>query len=86
VLAAFALLSRGVDDVQKGPANLPNAQQVIDYLKQTINWHHQLTVEEQLATDPSDVLFLEDDRQIAKQVCSFRLILRALTRLLRLRR
>lgn len=67
-LAAFALLSRGVDDVQKGPANLPNAQQVIDYLKQTINWHHQLTVEEQLATDPSDVLFVEDDRQIAKQV------------------
>ncbi len=67
-VAVFALLSWGIDDVQKGHANLPNPQQVIDYLKQAIDWHHQLTVEEQLATDPSDVLFLEDDRQIAKQV------------------
>src|SRR5438552_6325390 len=67
-LAAFVLPSRGVDDLQKGHANLPSPQQVIDYLKQTIDWHHHLSVEEQLATGPSDVLFLEDDRQIAKQV------------------
>ncbi|HEV2960705.1 MAG TPA: mechanosensitive ion channel domain-containing protein [Candidatus Angelobacter sp.] len=68
LLSGLTLLSMGVDDAQKGPANLPTPQQVIDYLKQSIDWHHHLTVEEQLATDPSDVLFLEDDRQVAKQV------------------
>src|ERR1700730_4173568 len=67
-LGAFTARSRGFDDVQKGPASLPNTQQIIAYLTQTIDWHHHLTVEEQIATDPSDVLFLEDDRQISKQV------------------
>src|SRR5437763_69711 len=50
LLFVFTLQSQGVDDAQKGAANLPTAQQVIDYLKQTIDWHHHLTVEEQLAT------------------------------------
>src|SRR5437016_12627276 len=67
LLFVFTVQSQGVDDAQKGAANLPTAQQVIDYLKQTIDWHHHLTVEEQLATDPSDILFLDDNRQIAKQ-------------------
>jgi small-conductance mechanosensitive channel len=46
----------------------PNAQDVIAYLNQSIDWHRQLTVEEQLATDSTDVLFLNDDHQTANQV------------------
>ncbi len=45
----------------------PTAQDVIAYLNQSIDWHRQLTVEEQIATDPTDVLFLNDDRQAADQ-------------------
>ncbi len=67
LLTGAGLLSGAVDDAPKGTGNLPTPQQVIDYLKQTIDWHHHLTVDEQLATDPADVLFLDDNRQVAKQ-------------------
>ena len=67
LLTGASLPTGAVDDAQKGAASLPAPQQVIDYLKQTIDWHHHLAVEEQLATDPSDVLFLDNNQQVAKQ-------------------
>jgi small-conductance mechanosensitive channel len=48
--------------------NLPDPQQVLRYLDQTIDWHRHLAVEEQLASDPSDVLFLVEDKQLAGQI------------------
>jgi small-conductance mechanosensitive channel len=50
------------------PPNLPGPQEVIGYLDQTIDWHRHLASEEQLATDPVDVRFLDDDKQLASQV------------------
>ncbi len=44
------------------------AQSVIAFLNQTIMWYRQLTVQEEMATDPSDVLFLNDNRQLADQI------------------
>lgn len=41
---------------------------IIPFLNQTIVWYRQLTVQQQLATEPSDVLFFNDNRQIADQV------------------
>ena len=41
---------------------------VIQYLNQTINWYQQLTVEQQIADEPSDALVLGDNRQVAAQV------------------
>jgi len=67
LLAGASLPTGAVDEAQKGASSLPAPQQVIDYLKQTIDWHHHLAVEEQLATDPSDVLFLDNNQQVAKQ-------------------
>src|SRR5437016_621332 len=49
-------------------ANLPNAQATLQYLKDTIDWYHGLRIEEQLATDPTDAMFLEDNRQLARQI------------------
>jgi small-conductance mechanosensitive channel len=49
-------------------AGLPDASQVITYLNQTINWQRHLAVEEGLATEPSDAVFLNDNRQLAQQV------------------
>lgn len=43
-------------------------QSIIAFLNQTIVWYRQLTVQEQLATDPSDVLFLDDNRSLADQI------------------
>src|SRR5215469_9313462 len=50
------------------PPSVPDAQQVISYLDQTIDWHRNLAVEEELATDPADVIFLEDNRRLARQI------------------
>lgn len=53
------------------PAAAPvqiNAQQVISFLNQTIDWYRHLGVEEQIASDPTDVLFVNDDRQMANQI------------------
>ncbi len=47
--------------------NLPNGPAVVDYLNQSIDWHRQIAVEQQLASDPADVLFLNDARQLANQ-------------------
>lgn len=70
-LAAFSAPSRSLDDAPKTSESLPSAQQVLAFLNQTIDWHHHLAVEEQLATDPADVLFLDENRQIANQVLRF---------------
>jgi small-conductance mechanosensitive channel len=48
--------------------NLPSPKETLQYLKDTINWYHGLRLEEQMATAPSDLMFLEDDRQLAKQI------------------
>jgi small-conductance mechanosensitive channel len=50
------------------PPSLPDAQQVISYLNQAVEWSRHLAVEEDLATDPADVIFLNDNRRLAKQV------------------
>lgn len=52
----------------QAPAKLPDGQRVIDYLNQSIDWHRQIIVEEQVATDPSDVLFVNDNRQTANSI------------------
>jgi small-conductance mechanosensitive channel len=46
----------------------PNPPDLIGYLNQTIVWYRQLTRQQQLATQPSDILFLNDNREIADQV------------------
>lgn len=45
-----------------------NSDEIISFLNQTIIWQRQLTAQQQLATQPSDVLFLNDNRQLADQV------------------
>ena len=50
------------------PAAPTNGEEIIPFLNQTIVWYRQITLQQQLATEPSDVLFLNDNRQIADQV------------------
>ena len=47
---------------------MPDAQQVISYLNQTIDWYRNLAFQEELATDPEDVIFLNDNRHLGKQI------------------
>src|SRR5258708_19873271 len=42
--------------------------QVVDFLTHTIGWYRQMAVEQQLATEPSDLTFVQENRQTADQV------------------
>ncbi len=50
------------------PALSQGPPDIISFLNQTIVWHQQLTDQQQLVKEPSDLLFLNDNRQIADQV------------------
>ena len=43
---------------------------IIPFLNQTILWYRQLSAQQQLVSEPSDVLFLSDNRQTADQIAS----------------
>src|SRR5215471_9841007 len=73
ILALLALILCGIYRLGLAqspalPANLPVAQDVIVFLNQSIDWHRQIVMEEQIANDPNDALFVNDDRQTAKQI------------------
>jgi len=65
VLALGVLYPLGLAQTQP---STPGAQEVTGYLKQSIDWFRQFTIEEQAATDPGDLLFLNDDHQTAIQI------------------
>ena len=48
--------------------NPPDTSRVIPFLARTIEWYRQLSVEQQIATDPNDVIVVNDNRQVADQV------------------
>ncbi len=61
-----AALLRGDSGASSAP--LPDAQQVITFLKQSIDWQRGIAAQEQVVTDPADVLFFNDSRHISSQV------------------
>src|SRR5438874_4499969 len=52
----------------QAPAGQPNGQLLLDYLNQSIDWYRHLAIEESSATDPADLLFVNDDSQMANQI------------------
>ncbi|HET7441178.1 MAG TPA: mechanosensitive ion channel domain-containing protein [Terriglobales bacterium] len=49
-------------------AEVPDSSAIIQYLSQGIDWYRQLNREHQIASDPSDFLVVNDDRQLADQI------------------
>jgi small-conductance mechanosensitive channel len=66
-VTALLLLTSYSGFAQNAPAP-GNSDEIISFLNQTILWYRQLNAQRQLATQPSDVLFLNDNRQVADQV------------------
>jgi small-conductance mechanosensitive channel len=62
VFCLFAGISHGAD----APAS--NSSKLIPFLLQTIEWYHQLSIEQQIATEPGDVVIVNNNRQISDQV------------------
>lgn len=63
IVCCLLILAQPSSKAQSSPPS--EAQSIISFLNQTIVWYHQLTSLQQLATEPSDLLFLNDNRQIA---------------------
>jgi small-conductance mechanosensitive channel len=54
--------------ISPAASHLPSNQQVIAFLTQSIEWYRHRAIERQIATDPVDLAFLEDNRLIAAQI------------------
>ncbi len=55
-------------DASTQPPPLPSAQDVLTFVNQSIGWYRHIATEQQIATEPEDVVFLDDDRQLANQI------------------
>lgn len=65
----LTLAASFTQNAQNPPAaTTVSGEQIISYLNQTIVWSRQVSAEQQLVTEPSDTLFLNDSRLTADQV------------------
>lgn len=49
-------------------SDVPSSQQVIAFLTESIDWYHHCAIERQIATEPVDLVFLEDSRPSAGEI------------------
>jgi small-conductance mechanosensitive channel len=71
ILLGICLSAGGQSGNQKPAPATTSTQdpaQIIRLLSHTISWYRELAVEQQLATQPSDVTFYQENRRIADQV------------------
>jgi hypothetical protein len=54
--------------VSPAASDLPSNQEVIAFLTESIDWYRHCAIERQIATDPVDLVFLEDSRPGAAQI------------------
>jgi len=55
-------------EVSPAASDLPANQQVIAFLTESIEWYRHRAIERQIATEPVDLVFLEDNRPVAAQI------------------
>jgi hypothetical protein len=68
-LPLLAVLTLGLSgQVLPSGSDLPSKQQVLAFLSESIDWYRHCAVERQIATEPVDLVFLEDNRPIATQI------------------
>ena len=65
---AFSSSAQQQPQPPPGVTGMPNADQTLAYLRDTIEWHELLHKEEQLANTPEETAFLSDERQVAKEI------------------
>src|SRR6516164_6178733 len=57
------MLTSGISaQVSPSASDVPSDQQVLAFLTESIEWYRHRAAEEQLATEPVDLVFLEDNR------------------------
>jgi hypothetical protein len=72
ICAAILLQGRLVGDNPPAASyTFPSKQQVVAFLVDTIDWYRRISVEQQIATEPADILFLQENRTVSAQVVRF---------------
>src|SRR5215471_6100216 len=68
-LIVMAMTTVGLS-AQVSPAisDPPSNQQVVAFLTKSIDWYRHCAIERKIATDPVDLVFLEDNRPSAAQI------------------
>jgi Mechanosensitive ion channel len=67
-ILAIATLSGLSADIPQSSYQLPSDAQVIGYLLQSVNWYRHVYTERQVASDPGDLVFLNDNQAIESQI------------------
>jgi len=57
----------GLTVSQNNPPDSDRSQ-LLQFLDQTINWYRQIDIERQIATEPDDIIAVNDDRALADQI------------------
>jgi small-conductance mechanosensitive channel len=74
MFAAFLVVCLGSSQAlpQNPPVSAPqaalNADNVVEYLTETINWYRGTAIEQQIANEPGDVAFLNENRRISGEI------------------
>jgi mechanosensitive ion channel-like protein len=66
----IAISSRLCADTTQGSYQLPSDTQVIGYLLQSVNWYRHVYTERQVASNPEDLVFLNDNQALENQIAS----------------
>jgi small-conductance mechanosensitive channel len=64
---ALALTFAGAQTESVKPVT---GEEIVSFLNQTVLWYRQLNVQQQLVSEPNDLLFMSDNRQTADQIVS----------------
>ncbi len=67
-ILATAMVSGLSADIPQSSYQLPSAAQVIGYLLQSVDWYRHVYTERQVASDPADLVFLNDNQAIESQI------------------
>lgn len=65
---AVLLTGRPFADNDSKPLDLPSDQRVLTFLTQSVDWYQRLMTQQQIETEPADLLFIYNTRQIAHQI------------------
>jgi hypothetical protein len=73
VVASCAILAAAIAgglsaDTLPDSYQLPSNSEVIGYLLQSVNWYRHVYTERQVANEPADLIFLDDNQAIERQI------------------
>jgi len=67
-IVAAAIAGAPSADTTQSTYQLPSNSEVIGYLLQSVNWYRHVYTERQVVSEPADLMFLDDNQAIERQI------------------